>query len=78
MAKAMTFRATATALTCGMVYAFTGSLALAGTLGSIDVVSKLVLYYGHERAWERVSWGTKGSKLAEQSDAQAIVRAHQA
>jgi uncharacterized membrane protein len=55
--KSITFRIVATIATVLIVYFATGNLALANTIGVIDLVSKLLIYYLHERAWERVSWG---------------------
>jgi len=57
--KAITFRILATATTMIMVFWLTGDLALANIVGGIDLVSKLVLYYLHERAWEKIKWGLK-------------------
>ena len=55
--KTITFRIIATLTTMILVYIFTRSLALANTIGVLDLVSKLILYYLHERAWDRVKWG---------------------
>ncbi len=55
--KTISFRVLATMITVALVYTFTHSLALAGTIGSIETGSKLVLYYFHERAWQTISWG---------------------
>ena len=57
--KTITFRIIATLTTMILVYIFTRSLALANTIGVLDLVSKLILYYLHERAWDRVKWGMK-------------------
>jgi uncharacterized membrane protein len=35
----------------------TGSLALAGSIASVEVITKIILYYLHERAWALVPWG---------------------
>ncbi len=37
----------------------TGEWLLAVTVGSIEVLTKLTLYYLHERLWQRVSYGNK-------------------
>ncbi len=55
--KAITFRAIATITTVLIVWAFTGSLELAGAIGVIDTLAKLAVYYFHERAWNKTSWG---------------------
>jgi hypothetical protein len=35
----------------------TGKIGLAGTIASVEVVTKIVLYYLHERAWAIIPWG---------------------
>jgi adenylylsulfate kinase len=40
-----------------IVYLFTGELALAASIGVIEVVAKMFLYYLHERGWGLVSHG---------------------
>lgn len=62
--KSITFRIVATIATVVIVYLLTGNLALANTIGLIDLVSKLLIYYLHERAWEAVSWGKAGADAA--------------
>ncbi len=56
--KSITFRVLATITTVALVFYFTGNVAIAGTIGGIDAVSKFGLYYFHERAWDRCLWGT--------------------
>ena len=55
--KAFSFRAVATATTVILVVLFTGNLAMAGAIGVLDIFSKLLIYYFHERAWNKISWG---------------------
>ncbi len=55
--KALTWRFTATIDTFIISYLVTGKLSLAGAIISIEVVTKLVVYYLHERAWENITWG---------------------
>jgi uncharacterized membrane protein len=38
-------------------YLITGSLVWAGSIVSIEVLTKLVLYYVHERVWGHIRWG---------------------
>tara|TARA_Y100000310_G_C20611334_1_gene778146 strand:+ start:1309 stop:1509 length:201 start_codon:yes stop_codon:yes gene_type:complete len=57
VAKAISFRILATILTLVLVIYFTGNWAIASAIGASDFISKLVLYYAHERSWEKVSWG---------------------
>ena len=57
--KAVTWRVIATLTTMGIVYGLTGDLVLAGGAGAIEVVAKFVLYYLHDRAWNKLSWGVR-------------------
>ena len=38
-------------------FLFTGSVKLAGSIATTEVITKLGLFYLHERAWDRFSWG---------------------
>lgn len=57
IAKAMSFRILATLTTFATVWLLTGNLEFAGLIGGIDFISKLVLFYFHERAWNKINWG---------------------
>ena len=59
IAKTVSFRTIATITTMVLVLVFTRNMILAGMIGVFDLVSKLVIYYFHERVWERISWGRK-------------------
>ena len=55
--KTATWRVIASADTMLLGYIFTGSLATAISIGGFEIITKLVLYFFHERAWARVNWG---------------------
>lgn len=57
--KTISWRLLATLTTAAIVYAFTGKLNIALAVGGIEVVLKLVLYYFHERTWNKISYGKK-------------------
>ncbi|MAJ76180.1 MAG: hypothetical protein CBD78_04150, partial [Candidatus Thioglobus sp. TMED218] len=38
-------------------YFITRSLKIAAAIGSIEVLTKMVLYYFHERAWNKFAFG---------------------
>ena len=57
IAKAASWRATGTIDTFILSFFFTGSLKLAGSIATTEVITKLGLFYLHERAWDRLSWG---------------------
>ena len=64
--KAITFRFIATIATAVLVLMFTNNLALAGIIGGLDLITKLIIYYLHERVWNKVTWGMKTPKPAPQ------------
>ncbi len=55
--KSIYFRILATITTIALVVIFTGEILLALEIGLVEVISKLILYYAHERFWDRVTWG---------------------
>jgi uncharacterized membrane protein len=62
--KAVCWRALATFSTIAIVYAFTGKAALSIGVGAVEVVVKIMLYYAHERVWDRIGWGKLQHPLA--------------
>ncbi len=56
-AKTLSWRIIASLATMTIVFAFTGKLLLAASIGVVEFISKLVLYYFHERFWNKVTWG---------------------
>lgn len=59
IAKGFSWRLFATTTTVIIVYVFFGRLDLAIAAGVIETVSKVLLYYSHEKIWQRVRWGKK-------------------
>ena len=57
LAKAITWRICATITTIILVLVFTGNLLIALSVGSVEVIAKLIIYYLHERAWGSIAWG---------------------
>jgi len=60
--KTISWRTLATITTGIVVYIFTGQLFLAISIGSIEVIVKIVLYFFHERFWNRISYGKRSIK----------------
>ena len=54
LAKALSWRMTATSTTAVIAYAITGQLDTAAMIGGIEFILKFVIYYGHERVWNKV------------------------
>lgn len=59
IAKGFSWRFFATATTVVIVYIFFKRLDLAIAAGIIETISKVALYYVHEKLWQRVRWGKK-------------------
>ncbi|MBD8489546.1 DUF2061 domain-containing protein [Echinicola sp. CAU 1574] len=53
--KSISWRLVGTIDTMVISYIITGQIKTALSIGSIEVVSKMVLYYFHERAWAKIS-----------------------
>ncbi|MEJ6583700.1 MAG: DUF2061 domain-containing protein [Crocinitomicaceae bacterium] len=52
--KAISWRIIGTIDTIIIAYFFTGQIKVALGIGSFEVVSKMALYFLHERAWIRI------------------------
>ena len=59
VAKAVSWRVTGSIDTFVLSAIITGSFKLAGSIASVEVITKVILYYFHERAWSLVRWGAK-------------------
>ena len=57
--KAISWRTWATITTAIIVFIFTGELALAITVGFLEVFAKMGLYFFHERLWQKINFGKK-------------------
>jgi uncharacterized membrane protein len=57
VAKSISWRATGTMDTFVVSWIITGELVVALSIGGVEIVTKMILYYLHERLWDRVSWG---------------------
>ncbi len=55
--KGISWRITGTIDTLILSYLFTGSLQIALGIGTTEIVTKVVLFYFHERFWNKMSWG---------------------
>ena len=55
--KAMTWRAIASLDTFFLSYIITGRFDWATSIAIFEIITKAIIYYLHERAWNRVKWG---------------------
>jgi len=57
LAKTLTWRITGSASTFTIAYLITGSFGVSSVIAFVQMGVNTVLYWLHERAWARVSWG---------------------
>ena len=57
LAKAVSWRITGSLDTFIVSYVVTGRIGLAAPIALTEMLTKIVLYYLHERAWVFVRWG---------------------
>ncbi len=57
IAKTISWRLIGTLDTIIISWIITGEITMALSIGSIELVSKMLLYFFHERAWNRIKWG---------------------
>ena len=55
--KSISWRITGTIDTTVISYIVTGSFKVAASIGLIEIFTKMVLYYFHERAWNKINLG---------------------
>ena len=57
LVKAVSWRVTGSVDTLIISYLITGKLKWALTISGVELFTKIGLYYGHERVWEKLSFG---------------------
>ncbi|AXX93680.1 hypothetical protein CPU12_08215 [Malaciobacter molluscorum LMG 25693] len=55
--KSISWRTIGTIDTMIISYFITGNFVMAASIGSIEVFTKMVIYYFHERAWNKIPLG---------------------
>jgi len=51
--KTISWRIVGTIDTMVIAYLITGEIAMAASIGSVEVFTKMILYYFHERFWNK-------------------------
>lgn len=59
LAKSVSYRVTGSLYTFLISYWITGKLGWALSIGGIELVTKIFLYYLHERIWDRIAFGRR-------------------
>lgn len=57
LAKAVSWRVTGTIDTFLISWLITGQVLLASGIAFTEIMTKIVLFWLHERVWNRVNWG---------------------
>jgi uncharacterized membrane protein len=55
--KALSWRVIGTLDTLVVSFVLTGEIGLATSIASVDFLTKLLLYFFHERIWNTIKWG---------------------
>ncbi len=59
LAKAVSWRATGSLDTFVVAFVITGSPKIAGSVAGTEILTKILIYYLHERVWAWVPWGKR-------------------
>ena len=57
--KSISWRVLATITTTAIVFIFTGNIVASLSVGVIQAIANTILYYFHERTWDKINWGCK-------------------
>lgn len=57
--KGISWRLAGTLSTVLLVFIFTQNLTISFSVGLIEFVAKTLLFYVHERLWNKIHWGQK-------------------
>ena len=55
--KTVSWRIVGTVDTIAISWVLTGEIETALAIGSVELVTKMILYFGHERLWNMISFG---------------------
>ena len=55
--KSISWRFIGTLDTIIISWIVTGTLSLAFSIGFIELITKMILYFFHERIWNNITWG---------------------
>lgn len=77
IAKAISWRILGSLDTFVLSWIITGEASTGATIASVEVITKIVIYYFHERVWSAITWGRKPLRTPEEiaADEAAIAKA---
>ena len=59
LVKTISWRITGSGATFLISYAILGNVTISGTIAAIQLIFNTVLYFIHERIWNRIRWGQR-------------------
>ena len=57
IAKTVSWRLTGSSATFLVAWIISGNIAVAGPIAVVQLILNTILYYGHERLWNKIKWG---------------------
>ena len=57
VAKALSWRVVGTLDTLAVSFILAQDIKIAASIASVDFITKLILYFFHERVWNAIKWG---------------------
>lgn len=55
--KTISWRVVASIDTFLISWLISGKISIGISIATLEVVTKLIIYYFHERAWDKIKWG---------------------
>ena len=59
LVKTISWRITGSTATFLISYLISGNLGMAGTIAIVQLTANTILYYIHERGWNKIKWGQR-------------------
>lgn len=59
IAKTISWRLIGSGAVFAISFLMTGNFAIAGSIASIQFIVNTILYFVHERIWNKIHWGIK-------------------
>ena len=59
LTKTISWRITGSSATFLISYLILGNVAVAGSIALVQITANTILYFVHERIWDRFKWGRK-------------------
>lgn len=64
LTKSISYRIFGTLITFVITFIITNEIIISSSIALLDLLSKIVLYWYHERMWLKINWGYEENKLS--------------